>query len=210
MDSFFQELPDNVSWYEINQMLNPSAFVPYTNRPRSQILDGGSSSSGLSTSTNINKRMIDFMKRGWPPRSVNQEYDSKRHHGHIMSERLRREREKQGYLALHSLLPSGTKELKGYKERLERRNEELQERLEAMGYGTERSKKITVKVANPIISGVDSMLDVLNSLKSLEARTRSIQLNFSDHQEVVAVMEIDTELEAAEIEEAVKRTLRGS
>ncbi|KAG6764529.1 hypothetical protein POTOM_032001 [Populus tomentosa] len=226
MDHFFQQqlLQGDVFCYE-NGPVNQSAFVPYICRPWGGSEVGvGSSSMGVYP-TNMNSRMIEFMRRSFTVKIETQEPDSKRCYRHKMSERLRRQRERNGYLALHSLLPHDTKkdknsimlmaakkiqELDMYKEMLKRRNDEIEERLAASGIRNVESTKIRIKVANPT-SGVDPMIDVLKCLKSLGTKTRSIQSQFSD-QELVAVMEIESEvfpplIEAAEIENAVRRTL---
>uniref|UniRef100_A0A2K1ZI81 BHLH domain-containing protein n=2 Tax=Populus trichocarpa TaxID=3694 RepID=A0A2K1ZI81_POPTR len=221
MDHFFQQqfLQGDVFCYA-NGPVNQSAFVPYICRPWGGSEVGvGSSSIGVYP-TNMNRRMIEFMRRSFTVKIETQEPDSKRCYRHKMSERLRRQRERNGYLALHSLLPHDTKkdknsimlmaakkiqELEMYKEMLKRRNDEIEERLAASGIRNVESTKIRIEVANPT-SGVDPMIDVLKCLKSLGTKTRSIQSQFSD-QELVAVMEIETKIEAAEIENAVKRTL---
>lgn len=221
MDHFFQQqlLQGDVFCYE-NGPVNQSAFVPYICRPWGGSEVGvGSSSMGVHP-TNMNRRMIEFMRRSFTVKTETQEPDSKRCYRHKMSERLRRQRERNGYLALNSLLPHDTKkdknsvmlmaakkiqELEMCKEMLKGRNDEIEERLAASGIRNVESTKIRIKVANPT-SGVDPMIDVLKCLKSLGTKTRSIQSQFSD-QELVAVMEIESEIEAAEIENAVKRTL---
>ncbi|KAI5573246.1 hypothetical protein POPTR_010G077000v4 [Populus trichocarpa] len=216
MDGFFQdEWQGDGFWNEIGPV-NQGAFVPYIRRAGA----GSESSSMGAHPTNMNKRMVEFMRRSFPVNIGAQEPGSERCNRHMMSERLRRERERHGYLALHSLLPLGTKkdknsimqmaakriqELETYKRILERRNGEIEEKLAGSGIVNVESTKIRIEVANPT-SGVDPMVDVLKCLKSLGAKTRSIQSQISD-QQLVAVMDIETEIEAAEIENAVKRTL---
>lgn len=221
MDHFFQQqlLQGDVFCYE-NGPVNQSAFVPYICRPWGGREVGVGSSSMEVHPTNMSRRMIEFMRRSFTVKIETQEPDSKRCYRHKMSERLRRQRERNGYLALNSLLPHDTKkdknsimlmaakkiqELEMCKEMLKGRNDEIEERLAASGIRNVESTKIRIKVANPT-SGVDPMIDVLKCLKSLGTKTRSIQSQFSD-QELVAVMEIESEIEAAEIENAVKRTL---
>ncbi|KAJ6318696.1 hypothetical protein OIU76_014118 [Salix suchowensis] len=188
MDHFFQQqlLQGDVFCYE-NFPVNQSAFVPYICRPWGTGSEVGVGSSSME---------------------------------HMMSERLRRQKERNGYLALHSVLPHDTKkdknsimlmaakqiqELEMYKEMLKIRNHEIEERLEASGIGNVESTQIRIEVANPT-SRVDPMIDVLKCLKNLGSKTRSIRSQFSD-KELVAVMEIETKIEAAELENAVKRTL---
>lgn len=83
-------------------------------------------------------------------------------------------------------------ELETYKRILERRNGEIEEKLAGSGIVNVESTKIRIEVANPT-SGVDPMVDVLKCLKSLGAKTRSIQSQISD-QQLVAVMDIETEV----------------
>ncbi|KAJ6912049.1 hypothetical protein NC652_022358 [Populus alba x Populus x berolinensis] len=208
MDHFFQQqlLQGDVFCYE-NGPVNQSAFVPYICRPWGGREVGLGSSSMEVHPTNMSRRMIEFMRRSFTVKIETQEPDSKRCYRHKMSERLRRQRERNGYLALHSLLPHDTKkdknsimlmaakkiqELEMYKEMLKGRNDEIEERLAASGIRNVESTKIRIKVANPT-SGVDPMIDVLKCLKSLGTKTRSIQSQFSN-QELVAVMEIESEV----------------
>jgi len=89
---------------------------------------------------------------------------------------------------------------------LERSNHELEVRLGAMGsVKNVGSTKISVRIDNPA-SGLDPMLEVLKCLKSMTSRTTSIQSTFSNR-EFVAAMDVETEMEAHEIEQAVKTTL---
>ncbi|KAB5537606.1 hypothetical protein DKX38_015139 [Salix brachista] len=220
MDRFFQdEWQGDGFWYDIDPV-NRSAFVPYLRRPEagSEIREESSSRGGHPS--NMNKRMVEFMRRSLSVDIETQKPDSKRCNRHMMSERLRRERERNGYLALHSLLPLGTKkdkssiiqmaakriqELETYKRIMVRRNGEIEERLTESGIVDVESTKVRIEVANPS-SGMDPMVDILKCLKSLGAKTRSVQSQISD-QQLTAVMDIETEIEAAEIENAVKRTL---
>ncbi|KAF9673521.1 hypothetical protein SADUNF_Sadunf10G0032900 [Salix dunnii] len=223
MDLFFQdEWQGDVFWYDTDPV-NRSAFVPYTRRPEAGREMRQESSSRGGRPTNMNKRMLEFMGRSLSVNIETQEPDSKRCNRHKMSERLRRERERNGYLALHSLLPLGTKkdkssivqmaakriqELETCKRIMERRNGEIEEKLTANGIVNVESTKVRIEVANPS-SGMDPMVDILKCLKSLGAKTRSVQSQISD-QQLTAVMDIETEIEAAEIENAVKRTLARS
>ncbi|CAL1396479.1 unnamed protein product [Linum trigynum] len=141
----------------------------------------------------------------------------------MMTERLRREREKEAYADLHSLLPPSTKneknaimrgamlriqELRGHKQALERRITELQDagiESDHREIDSRVVKKIRIKVENPT-SGLDSILDVLHLLKRSGAETTSIESRFS-RQELEAAMDVNTQIEAGEVEEAVQRSL---
>ncbi|KAG8658640.1 hypothetical protein MANES_03G169100v8 [Manihot esculenta] len=200
MDLFFQELQsEDAFWYDLVP-LNQSAFLPYTSTPTREI--PATCSFNGSNSTNMNKRMIGFMGRSWPVRIETEESDSARCYRRKISERMRREKEKNGYLALHAMLPLGTRndknsimqmaakridELKRYKEVLERRNYELEEKG-----GNARSRKIEFKVRNPT-SGIDYMVEVLKCLNSLGSKLISIKSRYSD-EELVAVMDIETQM----------------
>lgn len=112
MDEFFQlyNSPGSILWFEEALLVDQSAFVRYTNQPF-EGLAPKSSWNGSNHRININKRMIEFMKRSWvaPVLIETVEPDEDRSHKHKMDERMRREKHKQGYLALHKLLPPGTK-----------------------------------------------------------------------------------------------------
>lgn len=87
--------------------VNQSAFVAYANRPGTEFVsqNAGNGSNSLSA----NKRMIQFLRKIQPAKMEHPEHDSERGHRHVINERMRRERERQNYLALHSMLPPGTK-----------------------------------------------------------------------------------------------------
>lgn len=195
--------------------MNQSAFVAYANRPRTEFVsqNAGNGSNSLSA----NKRMIQFLRKIQPAKMEHPELDSERGHRHVINERMRRERERQNYLALHSILPPGTKndknsivktaanmihELRCCKQELERKNYELESNLGLKNGGT----KIRVNVDNPT-SGVDSMLEVLKCLKDLGSSTRSIQAEFSD-QKLTAVLDIETQMGAGAVEKDVQRALQ--
>lgn len=112
METFFEpEFQDNATfWYE-SLPVNQSAFVQYSSRPRSEF-GPGIQSSGSSVG-NMNKRMIEFLRRSWPGtgRSGNGggEPEKERTYRHMMNERVRREKQRLSYLALQSMLPMGNK-----------------------------------------------------------------------------------------------------
>ncbi|CAN1128885.1 Transcription factor bHLH92 [Linum perenne] len=130
----------------------------------------------------------------------------------MMSERLRREREKDGYSSplyvapqhgknnKNSIVTGATRrieELEGYKQQLETRITELQEAAHESSsddHGGNRSrvvKKVKIKVANPS-SGLGSMLEVLQQLKALGAKPTTIHAKFS-RQEFQAAMDVETQ-----------------
>ena len=83
-------------------------------------------------------------------------------------------------------------ELETYKRIMVRRNGEIEEKLTANGIVNVESTKVRIEVANPT-SGMDPMVDILKCLKSLGAKTRSVQSQISD-QQLTAVMDIETEV----------------
>ncbi|KAF5736778.1 transcription factor bHLH92 [Tripterygium wilfordii] len=215
MDWFSPEQYEHL-WSELFPVIQ-TAFVPYTTIPTTTELD-------VLRGQNMNKRMIDFMRRTYnptPPARIIETQVSDRERGlrHKMSERIRRNRERESYSALHSILPPGTKnskkgivdradksirELQSYKEALERQNNELEAQLAAMeenGGG----RKIRLSVPNPT-SVVDSMLEVLKCFKCLGFKIRNIQSKLHD-QELVIVVDIETEIGADEVKTAVERIL---
>lgn len=109
MEMFFEhDLQSDTNFWHDTLPANQSAFVQYTNRPRSEFEQLSYGSNRM----NMNKRMIEFSRRIWPQKTGNgaeQELEKERCYRHMMSERMRREKQKQSYSALYSMLPMGTK-----------------------------------------------------------------------------------------------------
>ncbi|XP_070042279.1 transcription factor bHLH92 isoform X2 [Nicotiana tomentosiformis] len=211
MEEFFQvqssQANGEVLWFENEAFfVNQSAFVSFRNKP----IEGfGVSGYGNVSANhrNMNKRMMEFLKKSWIPKVGEVKMEKEKVHKHMIKERIRREKQKQSYLALHKLLPMGTKgeknaivqtavmriqELQKYKESLKKRNDELQMIL-AEGEKEEFEKaKIKVKVNYPI-SGVDSMLEVLKCLKNCGTKANAMQSSFSQ-QEFSSMLEIETKV----------------
>ena len=111
MDVFFPEeyFSGDSLWYIEGNPVNRSAFEPYREKPRNEFVQENAFSG--SKKMNMNKRMIEFL-RG---RSFNmienneRELEKERCFRHMMNERTRREKQKQSYMTLHSMLPMGTK-----------------------------------------------------------------------------------------------------
>lgn len=108
MEEFFQyDTQDYTSWFQgVVPVINQSAFVNYENR--------GSSMKGPilgSSNRNIHKRMMEMLikMRRIPVAGGEPQPEIEQCQRHMISERMRRKKQKQCYLALHSLLPSGTK-----------------------------------------------------------------------------------------------------
>lgn len=114
MDLFFPlelQRDSDMFWYEAFEapqpQVNQSAFVPYRDTPRNEF--GAENSGNMKNCVNVKKRMVEFLRRSWHPRNEIQEYEKERGFRHMMNERMRRERQKQNYMTLHSMLPFGTK-----------------------------------------------------------------------------------------------------
>lgn len=90
--------------------IGPS-FVPYHPAEAGSRREQGG--PGLC-SANMNKRVLEFARRSWPEPVRSRELDRERGYRHMMNERMRRERQKQSYTALHSLLPQGTKVIEAF------------------------------------------------------------------------------------------------
>ncbi|CAN1841214.1 Transcription factor bHLH92, partial [Linum perenne] len=220
MDDFFVD--------ELIQVVNGCAQAPSPSFSAYSSQDRPASSNAAPSAnpSNLNKRMMQFQKTNWEANGRN-----KQSFRHMMSERLRREREKDGYSSLLSMLPPNTKnnknsivtgatrrieELEGYKQLLETRIMELQEATHESSsddHGGNRSrvvKKVEIKVANPA-SGLGSMLEVLYQLEALGAKPTTIHAKFS-RQEFQAAMDVETQRlcnqeDAGEVEKAVQNSL---
>ncbi|KAM7279648.1 hypothetical protein ACFE04_006782 [Oxalis oulophora] len=216
MDDFFHDYQPNF-WYDDYYVpVNASAFVPYVNGENW-------SSTNVPKSGNMNKRMIEILRRNWPMNNhmVAHGEDRDRLTRHMINERMRRDREKQNYLALHSLLPLGTKndkksivqtakrtieELKSYRDALDRRKHDEPLMINSDDQIQEEWTQVKFQVSNPK-SGVSLMVEVLKCLNNFGTKTRSIRSKFSD-QEFLAVIEIQTQVDAArKVERDVQRTL---
>lgn len=103
------DLDDEIFWPSEPPVPMPqSSFVPYT-KPSAWYSYTGNENS--SKRPNAHKRMIDFLRR-IPKNKANNnttEFENDKNYRHRMNERLRREKEKNTFGALHSLLPPGTK-----------------------------------------------------------------------------------------------------
>lgn len=113
MDEFFQngcshQETATLQWFDDFPLVNPSAFVKYVDLRVGGVGPKGGG-SGSSRDGNANKRMMEFLGKMWKPALQTMQTAQERVHRHMISERMRRERQKQSYLALHRLLPLGTK-----------------------------------------------------------------------------------------------------
>lgn len=114
MDEFFQnngcshQETATLQWFDDFPLVNPSAFVKYVDQRVGGMGKKGDG-SGSSRDGNANKRMMEFLGKMWKPALQTMQTAQERVHRHMINERMRRERQKQSYLALHRLLPLGTK-----------------------------------------------------------------------------------------------------
>lgn len=104
MELYFSEFVDygveeQLPWFDVALEVNQSAFVKFKDQPRKAF---------PLNNQNLNKKMVDFLKKSWIG-SVGVETEKERNHKHMINERMRREKEKQSYIELHNLLPTGTK-----------------------------------------------------------------------------------------------------
>ncbi|KAE9617676.1 putative transcription factor bHLH family [Lupinus albus] len=200
-DSFVQYYSQYMKGEEAFPHSNQSAFSQYRDQPR--ICLRVESSLNGSSSQNMNKRMIAFLKKGLPvEKNKVAEYEKERCFRHMINERMRRQRQRECCLALHSILPHGTKtdtnsvvqvarkeiqRLQGYKEELKGKIESNLEAIERNKVGGRKVQYLRVPYPE---CGIDSVIETLNCLKTLGVDTRSIKSNFSK-EELFAVFEIE-------------------
>ncbi|KAG1358610.1 Transcription factor BHLH148 [Cocos nucifera] len=195
-----------------------SAFKPYTRTQNEHMMEG--SSSGTGGHRNIHRRVIGMLRRTPRAEEECKGVEMSRGFRHMMRERQRREKLSQSYADLHSMLSSRSKgdknsivqsaavyvrELKGVKDQLRRRNEELQSMILGRNGRTEDAK-VNFRVANPS-SAIDSFIGALRCLKSMDVKARAIRSDLSGH-ELSATMSIDTKVAAGVVEKAVEGALR--
>ncbi|XP_010278181.1 PREDICTED: transcription factor bHLH92-like [Nelumbo nucifera] len=216
-DTFFlwEMQPDE---FEV-PVLNQSDFTEY--RRPTQEFHPNNHSISLSNPSNMNKRMIEFLRVISTGRSENRESKNDRCYRHMINERARRDKQRQNFEALRSMLPTKIKnekisivqaatsylqDLEKLKVGLQKRNSELEERLTAKEcQSLDTTKKIRLRVCCPS-SAINSMLGVLRCLKSMDMETRTIQSQFSAL-EFSAILEIETQMEAETVEKAIQSSL---
>ncbi|XP_028804341.1 transcription factor bHLH92-like [Neltuma alba] len=182
---------------------NRSDFVQYRELPRTEY------SQGSSDVMNMRRRMIDYLNSCPAERGNMAEYERERGFRHMINERMRRQRQRQCCLALHSILPFGTKndvnsvvqmaakeiqKLQACRDELKKQNAELEEKL-----NSEQGNRVELRLAHST-SPIDSVLETLQLLTDLGMNTRSITSNFS-HQELFALLEMHAnKMGGAEVE----------
>ncbi|XP_023006748.1 transcription factor bHLH92 [Cucurbita maxima] len=200
-----------------------SAFVPYLSRPNFRI----EQKNNLADASNsVNKRVIEYWRKQWHEKkeaAALGDLEREKCHRHMMNERTRREREKQSYLGIHSLLPKKTKndknsivqaaartikELRVSEEMLKRRNTELEMAIAAKNRENAKgTKPIWLELPNPS-SGIDSMLAVLNVLKTGRINPKAIHANFFNSLFSAQLAIDDTHMGGAEVERVLQATVR--
>ncbi|EER93480.1 transcription factor BHLH148 [Sorghum bicolor] len=145
--------------------------------------------------------------------------ESSRGFRHMMRERQRREKLSQSYADLHALVASRSRgdknsivqaaaiyihELRGAREQLQRRNEELKARI--LGHDArQQCVKVQFEVDEPA-SAIDSMIGALRRLKGMDVRARGIRSNLSGRR-LCTEMNVETTIAAGEVEKAVEEAL---
>nr|QGA72488.1 transcription factor bHLH92-1 [Brassica napus] len=214
-DIFWDLIAGDVSGNADNtvSVLDRSAF-------RSYVRDTEQTMVSSSSSVNVNKRMLNLLRKIWEEKKNALAPEKERCRQHMMKERTRRMKQKQSYLALHSLLPFATKndknsivekavdqigKLDEYKKELERRMNVL-EAKSATDHDKMTGTKTRFSLQEPL-SGIDSMVEILQCLKSMGTKLKTVQANFSPH-EFSATMNIETQIRGEEVEERVERRLQ--
>ncbi|MFQ6628279.1 hypothetical protein Gotur_007526 [Gossypium turneri] len=222
MDELIKQLlgEHGTIWYEttpVPQPVRPSAFQPYPRTPRTEPwLEAAGCNNGVR-SGNVNKRMIDFLRKTNWVSVISKDEQKQRCLKHMMNERTRRERQKKCYFALYSMLPLGTKndknsivqtatmrvrELEMGREELQRRNSELLVNLG--GNANNEGAKIRARIDDPSY-GIDYMLEVLKCLKTLDSKPRMIRTTVYNQE---LVLDLATKMKAADVQNAINRTLQ--
>ncbi|KAL5209434.1 hypothetical protein ABZP36_005057 [Zizania latifolia] len=146
--------------------------------------------------------------------------ESSRGFRHMMRERQRREKLSQSYADLYAMVSSRSKgdknsivqsaaiyihELKGARDQLQRRNEELKAKI--MGHDAQQQcVKVQFEVDEPS-SSVDSMIGALRRLKGMNVKTRGIRSSLSGNK-LWTEMNVETTIAASEVEKAVEEALK--
>ncbi|CAN6292452.1 unnamed protein product [Urochloa humidicola] len=159
-----------------------------------------------------------------PPRQQQQQQpaaavESSRGFRHMMRERQRREKLSQSYADLYAMVAARSKgdknsivqsaaiyihELKGAREQLRRRSEELKARI--MGHDArQQCVKVQFEV-DELASAVDSMIGALRRLKGMDVRARGIRSTMSGSR-LWTEMNVETTIAAGEVEKAVEEAL---
>ncbi|XP_078178206.1 transcription factor BHLH148-like [Carex rostrata] len=194
----FEFLPNPV---EPPSVVCRSAFENYI-RPSG----GVQSVFGSKCGNNIHMRVIVMLRNMKKDTKENQAVESSRGYRHMIRERQRREKLSQSYGNLYDVLSSRSKgdknsivqsaaiyirELKGVKDELQRKNEEIKAKILGID-GCTDGIKVKFEVANPD-SGLDSMIAALRRLKNMDVKAKAIRSNLS-HSGLSITMTIQTKV----------------
>lgn len=92
------------TWVEEVLLAQPSAFVSYSQHTLDE------TPAFENNKINIKKRMTEFLINNTAATMQRNDFSEKERCGqHVMNERMRREKQRHGYMRLHSMLPSQTK-----------------------------------------------------------------------------------------------------
>nr|ACG27741.1 helix-loop-helix DNA-binding domain containing protein [Zea mays] len=145
--------------------------------------------------------------------------ESSRGFRHMMRERQRREKLSQSYADLHALVAARSRgdknsivhaaavyihELRGARDQLQRRNEELKARILGHDAG-QQCVKVQFEVDEPA-SAIDSMIGALRRLKGMDVRARGIRSSLSGRR-LWTEMNVETTMAADEVERGVEEAL---
>jgi len=195
----------------------------------------GGGGSGRSSNANIHRRMMGVLGRMAPgaveeegPQRQEQQQqqqqagavESSRGFRHMMRERQRREKLSQSYADLYAMVSSTSKgdknsivqsaanyihELKGARDQLQRRSEELKAKI--MGHDAQQPcVKVQFEVDQPS-SSIDSMIGALRCLKGMNVKARGIRSTLSGHG-LTTEIHVETTIAASEVERAVEEALQ--
>ncbi|XP_010442004.1 PREDICTED: transcription factor bHLH92 [Camelina sativa] len=217
-DNLWDLIADDISVYDdksVSSVPNRSAFRPYVKGTEPLLMS--------SSKVNVKKRMVNLLRKNWEEKRNAVAPEKERCRRHMLKERTRREKQKQSYLALHSLLPYATKndkntivekavdeivKLQRLKKELERRIKMIEAKSAKDGHNDMTETKVRFSLQEPL-SGLDSMVEVLHCLKPMGTKLKTVHANFSPH-EFSTTMNIETQIRGEEVEKRVERRLQES
>ncbi|KAF3322905.1 transcription factor bHLH92-like protein [Carex littledalei] len=209
----FEFLPDPV---EPPRVVRRSAFENYV-RPSG----GVQPVLGGKCRNNIHVHVIAMLRNMKKDMKESRAAESSRGFRHMIRERQRREKLSQSYADLYDVLSSRSKgdknsivqsaaiyirELKGLKDQLQQKNEELKTKILGIDACTD-GIKVKFEVANPD-SGLDSMIAALRRLKNMDVKAKAIRSDLS-RSGLSTTMTIQTKMAACEVEKEIEEALNG-
>ncbi|XP_078159975.1 transcription factor BHLH148-like [Carex rostrata] len=207
----FEFLPDPV---EPPRVVRRSAFENYV-RPNGGVQPVSSSTCG----NNIHMRVIAVLRNMKKDTKESRAAESSRGFRHMIRERQRREKLSQSYADLYDALSCRSKgdknsivqsaaiyirELKGVKDELQRKNEDLKGKILGID-GCTDGIKVKFEVANPD-SSLDSMIAALRCLKNMDVKAKAIRSDLS-RSGLSTTMTIQTKMAACEVEKEIEEAL---